>query len=164
MSVLFGPVAVMPPQLAWWARTLEISLLSDELAMTARQYLSRFWELLPEVRDSLGQRIGYQVVEVISPPPPPGVAGDPAVGGARRTPAPRGGAARRAPRPPHAPPRPPAWGPGPAPVPMMAVAYPPMTGPYRPAPQAPPSFSAPPRATRSSCHLRTTARARTSRF
>ncbi|MBD2896008.1 hypothetical protein amrb99_49500 [Actinomadura sp. RB99] len=68
-----GPVAVMPPQLAWWARSLEISMLSDELAMTARQYLSRFWELLPEVRDSLGQRIAAQVVDVISPPPPPGV-------------------------------------------------------------------------------------------
>lgn len=68
-----GPVAVMPPQLAWWARSLEISMLPDELAMTARQYLSRFWELLPEVRDSLGQRIAAQVVDVISPPPPPGV-------------------------------------------------------------------------------------------
>ncbi|HEU5024018.1 MAG TPA: RDD family protein [Spirillospora sp.] len=72
-SGLFGPVAVMPPQLAWWARSLEISMLSDELAMTARQYLSRFWELLPEVRDSLGQRIAAQVVAVVSPPPPPGV-------------------------------------------------------------------------------------------
>jgi len=72
-SVLFGPVAVMPPQLAWWARTLEISMLSDELAMTARQYLSRFWELLPEVRDPLGERIASQVVAVISPPPPAGV-------------------------------------------------------------------------------------------
>ncbi|QKG25153.1 RDD family protein [Actinomadura verrucosospora] len=68
-----GPVAVMPPQLAWWARSLELSMLSDELAMTARQYLSRFWELLPEVRDSLGQRIAAQVVAVVSPPPPPGV-------------------------------------------------------------------------------------------
>lgn len=72
MSMLYGPVAVMPPQLAWWARTLELSMLSDELAMTARQYLSRFWELLPEVRDSLGERIASQVVAVVSPPPPPG--------------------------------------------------------------------------------------------
>jgi uncharacterized RDD family membrane protein YckC len=68
-----GPVAVMPPQLAWWAQSLELSMLSDELAMTARQYLSRFWELLPEVRDSLGQRIATQVTAVVSPPPPPGV-------------------------------------------------------------------------------------------
>ncbi|MGH3241548.1 MAG: RDD family protein, partial [Spirillospora sp.] len=72
-SAFFGPVAVMPPQLAWWGRSLELSQLSDELAMTVRQYLSRFWELLPEVRDSLGQRIAAQVVAVVSPPPPPGV-------------------------------------------------------------------------------------------
>ncbi|MDL4814644.1 RDD family protein [Actinomadura opuntiae] len=68
-----GPVAVMPPQLAWWGQSLELSMLSDELAMTARQYLARFWELLPEARDSLGQRIAAQVVEVVSPPPPAGV-------------------------------------------------------------------------------------------
>lgn len=68
-----GPVAVMPPQLAWWAQSLELSMLPDDLAMTARQYLSRFWELRPQVRDSLGQRIAAQVVAVVSPPPPPGV-------------------------------------------------------------------------------------------
>ncbi|MCQ0015973.1 RDD family protein [Actinomadura madurae] len=97
VSMLYGPVAVMPPQLAWWARTLELSMLSDELAMTARQYLSRFWELLPEVRDSLGERIASQVVAVVSPPPPPGgAARDPAVGRARRAPPPGGAAAGRA--------------------------------------------------------------------
>ena len=72
-SVFLGPVALMPPALAGWARSLELSMLSDELAMTARQYLSRFWELLPEVRDELGGRIAAQVVAVVSPPPPPGV-------------------------------------------------------------------------------------------
>ncbi|WP_037558859.1 RDD family protein [Spirillospora albida] len=72
-SAVFGPAAVMPPQLAWWARTLELSMLPDDLAMTARQYLLRFWELRPEVRDSLGDRITRQVVAVVSPPPPPGV-------------------------------------------------------------------------------------------
>lgn len=72
-TALFGPVAVMPPQLAGWARTLELSQLSDELALTARQYLARFWELLPEVRDTMGQRIVGQVLAVVSPPPPPGV-------------------------------------------------------------------------------------------
>jgi uncharacterized RDD family membrane protein YckC len=72
-SSFFGPVAVMPPQLAGWARTLELSRISDELAMNARQYLARFWELLPEVRDALGQRLADQVTAVVSPPPPPGV-------------------------------------------------------------------------------------------
>jgi uncharacterized RDD family membrane protein YckC len=72
-NAMLGPVAVMPPQLAGWARSLELSQLSDELALTARQYLSRFWELLPEVRDTMGQRIADQVVAVVSPPPPAGV-------------------------------------------------------------------------------------------
>ncbi|GAA4091228.1 RDD family protein [Actinomadura miaoliensis] len=70
---MFGPVAVMPPQLAGWAQRLELSLLSDGLALAARQYLARFWELLPEVRDALGERITEQVFAVVSPPPPAGV-------------------------------------------------------------------------------------------
>jgi uncharacterized RDD family membrane protein YckC len=72
-SALHGPIAVMPPQLAPWGRTLEVSMLPDELAMTARQYLARFWELRPEVRDDLGRRIADEVMAVVSPPPPPGV-------------------------------------------------------------------------------------------
>ncbi|GAA2084844.1 RDD family protein [Actinomadura alba] len=72
-SALLGPVAVMPPQLAGWGQSLELSRVSDALALTARQYLTRFWELMPEVRDAMGQRIAEQVVAVVSPPPPPGV-------------------------------------------------------------------------------------------
>jgi uncharacterized RDD family membrane protein YckC len=71
-SAMFGPVAVMPPQLAEWGRSLEISRLPDGLALTARQYLTRFWELLPEVRDAMGRRIAGQVLAVVSPPPPAG--------------------------------------------------------------------------------------------
>ncbi|OLT33778.1 hypothetical protein BJF79_07695 [Actinomadura sp. CNU-125] len=71
-SGLLRPVAIMPAHLIPWARTLELSMLSDELAMTARQYLSRFWELRTDVRDSLGQRIAGDVAAVVSPPPPPG--------------------------------------------------------------------------------------------
>ncbi|MCP2335302.1 RDD family protein [Actinomadura rupiterrae] len=70
---MYGPVAWMPPFLAGWGRTLELSRLPDELAMTARQYLARFWELLPEVRDSLGERITEQVFAVVGPPPSPGI-------------------------------------------------------------------------------------------
>lgn len=70
---MYGPVAWMPPFLGGWARTLELSRLPDELAMTARQYLARFWELLPEVRDSLGERITREVFAVVGPPPPPGI-------------------------------------------------------------------------------------------
>jgi uncharacterized RDD family membrane protein YckC len=146
-SVLYGPVAVMPPQLAWWARTLELSMLSDELAMTARQYLSRFWELLPEVRDSLGQRIAAQVVAVVSPPPPAGVRPEillSAVLAERRHREERRLAERRAKRMRRF--GPPAW--NPAQVPAMAMAGPPQYGPpqYGPprqGPPAPPPFSTP---------------------
>jgi uncharacterized RDD family membrane protein YckC len=72
-AALFGPVAVMPPQLAGWAASLELSQLPDGLAMTARQYLTRFWELMPAIRDTMGRRIADQVAALVSPPPPPGV-------------------------------------------------------------------------------------------
>ncbi|GAA4235855.1 hypothetical protein GCM10022254_44060 [Actinomadura meridiana] len=148
-SVLFGPVAVMPPQLAWWARSLELSMLSDELAMTARQYLSRFWELLPEVRDSLGQRIAAQVVAVVSPPPPPGIRPEillSAVLAERRHREEWRLAQRRARRMRRLGWT--SWAPampmGGAPAPAMAgppMAGPPMVGPPRQGPPAPPPFS-----------------------
>ncbi|MEU8347061.1 RDD family protein [Spirillospora sp. NPDC048832] len=143
-TALFGPVAVMPPQLAWWARSLEISMLPDELALTARQYLSRFWELLPEVRDSLGERIAAQVVAVISPPPPPGVRPEillSAVLAERRHREELRLAERRARRMRRL--GLPVWGPGPAPAPAMAVAGPPVAGPVRPGPPLPPPFRPP---------------------
>ncbi|MCW2903194.1 MAG: domain containing protein [Streptosporangiaceae bacterium] len=71
-SAMFGPVAMMPPQLAGWGRSLELSRVSDGLALTARQYLGRFGELLPPVREAMGRRIADEVLSVVSPPPPPG--------------------------------------------------------------------------------------------
>ncbi|WP_018653443.1 RDD family protein [Actinomadura flavalba] len=135
----FGPIAVMPPGLAGWASRLELSGVSDGLAMTARQYIARFWELLPEVRDELGDRIVAEVAAVISPPPPPGWRPElvlSAVLAERRTREERRLAAQRAylrrlrglpPEPPAAPPWAPAGGPPPPP----------------PRPPAPPPFSDP---------------------
>lgn len=73
IRAIMGPAAVMPVHLAGWARSLELSGIDDGLALTARQYLLRFWELRPDVRDTMGQRITDQVVAKISPPPPPGI-------------------------------------------------------------------------------------------
>ena len=143
-SGLYGPVAVMPPQLAWWARSLELSMLSDELAMTGRQYLTRFWELRPEVRDSLGQRIASQVVAVVSPPPPPGVRPEillSAVLAERRQREEWRLAQRRARRMQRLGWS--AWQPAAASVPAMAMAGPPPSGPFRAGPPAPPPFSEP---------------------
>jgi uncharacterized RDD family membrane protein YckC len=142
-AALHGPVAVMPPQLAGWSRTLEVSMLSDELAMTARQYLSRFWELRPEVRDELGERIAGQVLAVVSPPPPPGVRPEifiSAVLAERR----RREEwrlwqrhERRMRRLGH------AWPPAAQPAPAMVVSGAPPAGPGWQGPPAPPPFSEP---------------------
>jgi uncharacterized RDD family membrane protein YckC len=61
------------PQLANWATTLELSQLPNDLALAARNYLTRASQLSPQVRDDLGARLANQVAAVVSPPPPPGV-------------------------------------------------------------------------------------------
>jgi uncharacterized RDD family membrane protein YckC len=143
-SALLGPVAVMPPQLAGWARSLELSQVSDGLALTSRQYLLRFWELLPEVRDAMGQRLVDQVVARVSPPPPPGVRPEillSAVLAERRQREEWRLAQRRGRR------HPLAWGGvaayGPQPVPAMAVTGPAPQPPPVAGPPAPPPFSPP---------------------
>lgn len=68
-----APVAAMPPQLAGWAAGLDLSRVPDDLALAARQYLSRARDMTPEVRDAMGGRLAGAVAAVTSPPPPPGV-------------------------------------------------------------------------------------------
>ncbi|WP_205830349.1 MULTISPECIES: RDD family protein [unclassified Microbispora] len=68
-----APPPEMPPALASWAATLELSGLSDDLANTARQYLSRWHQLTPQMRDEMGMRVAAQVSARVAPPPPPGV-------------------------------------------------------------------------------------------
>jgi len=67
------PAPQMPPMLAAWAGTLELSALPDSVATTAWNYLSRYWELSPQARHDLGLRIAADVAARVSPPPPPGV-------------------------------------------------------------------------------------------
>ncbi|WP_327043957.1 RDD family protein [Microbispora sp. NBC_01189] len=67
------PPPEMPPALASWAATLELSGLSGELAATARQYLVRWHQLSPPMREEMGMRVAGQVSARIAPPPPPGV-------------------------------------------------------------------------------------------
>jgi uncharacterized RDD family membrane protein YckC len=66
------PPPQMPPYLAAWAASLELSALPDPVASSARSYLSRYWELTPQARDDLGQRVAADVASRVSPPPPPG--------------------------------------------------------------------------------------------
>lgn len=62
----------MPPQLAWWASSLQLSGLGAEQAERARQFLGRASQLDPAFRDRMAQQIYADVVTRISPPPPPG--------------------------------------------------------------------------------------------
>jgi hypothetical protein len=67
-----SPPPAMPPVLAWWAASLQLSGLRPEQAERARQFLSRASQLDPQIRAELGYRICTEVVAQISPPPPPG--------------------------------------------------------------------------------------------
>jgi uncharacterized RDD family membrane protein YckC len=66
------PPPPMPPQLAWWASSLQLSGLGADQAELARQFLSRASQLDAVVRDQMAYRIASDVVAQISPPPPPG--------------------------------------------------------------------------------------------
>ena len=66
------PPPLMPPQLAWWASSLQLSGLGAHQAELARQFLSRASQLDAQVRDQIAYRITGEVVAQISPPPPPG--------------------------------------------------------------------------------------------
>jgi hypothetical protein len=62
----------MPPPLAAWAATLDLSRLPDDLALAARQFLARVGELAPSVREEMGARLAASVAAVTAPAPPPG--------------------------------------------------------------------------------------------
>ncbi|HWG60121.1 MAG TPA: RDD family protein [Streptosporangiaceae bacterium] len=71
MSATLAPP---PPALAGWAATLELSGLTDTTAETARQFLSRYYELTPAAREEFGARIAIQVATQVTPAPPPGIS------------------------------------------------------------------------------------------
>jgi len=64
------PPVPMPPELAWWASSLQLSGLRSEQAELARQFLVRASQLEPALRDQMAHRIYLDVVGQISPPPP----------------------------------------------------------------------------------------------
>lgn len=67
-----APPPAMPPQLAWWASSLQLSGLAPSQAEMARQFLARAGQLDPQIRDQMAYRVTSDVVAQISPPPPPG--------------------------------------------------------------------------------------------
>jgi uncharacterized RDD family membrane protein YckC len=71
--VIGAPDIVMPVTLMTWAAQLDLSGLSDDLALAVRQYLARYPDLRPEVRDSLGYQLVQEVAEHVGAGLPPGV-------------------------------------------------------------------------------------------
>jgi uncharacterized RDD family membrane protein YckC len=67
-----GPPPMMPPSLAWWASSLQLSNLNAGQAEVARQFLSRAPQLDRQLRLQMAYRIAGDVVSRIAPPPPPG--------------------------------------------------------------------------------------------
>lgn len=67
-----SPPPEMPPSMAWWAGTLQLSGLRPEQIELARQFLDRAPQLDPRIRDEMAYRIAGDVAVHISPPPPPG--------------------------------------------------------------------------------------------
>lgn len=68
------PIA-MPPPLVAWAGALDLSQLSDELAMSCRQFLARQSQLKPGPRDAMGRQLVAEVQAVVTLPAPPGTPG-----------------------------------------------------------------------------------------
>jgi uncharacterized RDD family membrane protein YckC len=68
-------VAVMPPPLAAWAQSLDLSRLPDDLALSVRAFLARAPRMSDAARADLGSRLTSAVGSVTAPPPPPGTPG-----------------------------------------------------------------------------------------
>jgi uncharacterized RDD family membrane protein YckC len=75
VAVRGGQVAMMPPPLAEWASTVDLSGLPDGLALSVRQFLARSSDLTAPAREDLGGRLVAAVLAVITPPPPPDAPG-----------------------------------------------------------------------------------------
>ena len=68
-------LVTMPPALAAWAETLDVSGLTNDLALAVREFLGRAATLTPVAREQLGRQLYDAVARVVAPPPPPGTPG-----------------------------------------------------------------------------------------
>ncbi|GAA4450547.1 hypothetical protein GCM10023170_036480 [Phytohabitans houttuyneae] len=71
----WGWVPGMPPPLAGWASTLDLTGLDDDLALAVRHFLARGHGLSEPERSRLGQSLAAEILARTTPPPPPGVPG-----------------------------------------------------------------------------------------
>ncbi|WP_062386542.1 RDD family protein [Demequina iriomotensis] len=66
------PPLAMPPALAEWARTADITRLPDGLALTARMFLGRAATMHMAARVRVGSQLSARFTEHVSPLPPAG--------------------------------------------------------------------------------------------
>ncbi|OBK20111.1 RDD family protein [Mycobacterium asiaticum] len=131
-----GPPPMMPPPLAGWAASLQLSGLTAGQAEVARQFLSRAMQLDPTLRDQMAYRIASDVVSRIAPPPPPGVPPQLILAAVLAERHRRELARLHSSAPAHPGPPPPGWPPAPSAVPPVAWT------PRAPAPEPEPTQSA----------------------
>lgn len=65
------PVPSMPPTLAWWASTLQLSALRPQTLQAAQRFLSAAPQLPWHARQIAAYRVSGEMLAQISPPPPP---------------------------------------------------------------------------------------------
>ena len=66
------PPVAMPPHLAAWAMSADITQLPDDLAMAVRTFLPAAPTMTPASRDEMGRRLLAEMSLYVAPPPPPG--------------------------------------------------------------------------------------------
>ena len=66
---------VMPPPLAGWAQTLDLTGFDDALALSVREFLARAGELTPPAREALAAELVGEIRSRTTPEPPPGTPG-----------------------------------------------------------------------------------------
>jgi hypothetical protein len=59
----------MPYPLFQWAQALDLSRLPDDLALAARQYLTRMYEMRPEVAARMGYDLATEMAHYVQEPP-----------------------------------------------------------------------------------------------
>jgi hypothetical protein len=69
-----APPPMMPPHLAGWASSADITSLPTGLTLAVRQYLGRLPTLDPTSRQSVGESLAQQVGRHVAPPPPRGTS------------------------------------------------------------------------------------------
>jgi len=66
------PPVPMPPQLAAWAMSADITQLPDDLAMAVRTFLPAAQTMTVPAREEMGRKLLAEMSLYVSPPPPPG--------------------------------------------------------------------------------------------